>query len=91
MYKLFEECLAQQTSRPHIFRIHYVVDFGYRSFNRVFKSKDFEYIYRIEESGLVSVNEISDRCDNDLFIKKMDYVWMKWIDKKLIKKKRNDA
>jgi hypothetical protein len=91
MFKLFEECLAQESGKPNIFRISYIIDFGWRSFNKVFKSKAFEYIYRVEPTGLVQMNEVTTRCDNDLFLEKEDYLWMKWVDKKLIKKKQKDA
>jgi hypothetical protein len=48
MYKIFEECLTQEFGKNHVFRIPYIIDFGFTIFNENCTLGGFEYIYRVE-------------------------------------------
>ncbi len=86
LYKVFEECLANSRGKKHVFRVPYAVDFGWKCYKPVYECSDFEYIYRNNEDKLEQVN-IDNRCDNNLFSRKTDFLWLKWVDKDLIKSK----
>lgn len=87
LYKMFEECLLHEQLKNYIFRVPMVVDCGWTIWKETYKSRDFEYIYKMENDGLVPVKKLDKPCHNDLFEKKMfNFAWLKYLEADKIKK-----
>jgi hypothetical protein len=79
--------MVHNSGRNHIFRIKYPIEFGWKSWKKDFACKDFEYIYRKDkEKGLIPITKLESRQDNNLFKHNVDFNWLVWVDKDLVKK-----
>ena len=75
LYKIFEECLVREQNKRNIFRIPFATSFGYSTYKKDYRCKDFEYVYRRVDGGLLPINH-NEESHNKLL--NYNYCFLYW-------------
>lgn len=79
LYRIYEECVLMEQNKPNIFRVPYNCKSLF-NFEEEFTCKDFEYIYRRVEGGVMPINHTVD-YSNNLFNSNYAFLYWKVLNK----------